>query len=75
MSSFWHTFLICIVTNVFSSTILFTSSLSVPVVIKICHNKDCIKRGGGEPLLRTFRDLLPKDSGVTIESSGCLSQW
>eukprot|EP00571_Detonula_confervacea_P012329 CAMPEP_0172300916 /NCGR_PEP_ID=MMETSP1058-20130122/2915_1 /TAXON_ID=83371 /ORGANISM="Detonula confervacea, Strain CCMP 353" /LENGTH=256 /DNA_ID=CAMNT_0013010863 /DNA_START=54 /DNA_END=824 /DNA_ORIENTATION=- len=69
--------------NVFS-TIILTSSLSVPptssnCVIKVCHNKDCTKKGGGEPLLNTFRDLLPAPSlgespRVSIESSGCLSQ-
>ncbi|KAL9180286.1 hypothetical protein ACHAXT_008256 [Thalassiosira profunda] len=43
--------------------------------IKICHNKDCTKRRGGEMLLTTFRDLLPPDtSEVVVESSGCLSQ-
>jgi len=51
--------------------------------IKICHNKDCAKKGGGEALLDTFRDLLPAPSagesvatspGLSIESSGCLSQ-
>lgn len=62
----------------------FTSSLSVPPTkgackIKICHNKDCTKKGGGESLLNTFRDLIPASTsedgnGVIIESSGCLSQ-
>lgn len=46
--------------------------------IKICHNKDCTKRGGGEQLVKTFRDLLPTPSSTnevrvpSIESSGCL---
>jgi (2Fe-2S) ferredoxin len=45
------------------------------VLIKVCHHKDCVKRGGGEPLLNTFRDLMGKSSScVTLESSGCLSQ-
>lgn len=44
------------------------------VLIKVCHQKDCVKRGGGEPLLNTFRDLMGKSSCVTLESSGCLSQ-
>jgi hypothetical protein len=42
--------------------------------IKVCHHKDCVKRGGGEPLLNTFRDLLPRGSDVMIEKSGCRSQ-
>lgn len=47
-------------------------------VIKVCHNKDCCKKGGGEALLETFRDLIPPPSpgeaSIAIESSGCLSQ-
>ena len=45
-------------------------------VVKVCHNKDCQKRGGGEHLLNTFNDLIPKEEieRVVIESSGCLSQ-
>lgn len=42
--------------------------------VRVCHNKDCVKKGGGEPLLNTFRDLLPGGSNVTIERSGCQSQ-
>lgn len=44
--------------------------------IKVCHNKDCCKKGGGESLFNTFRALLPagESNGVSIESSGCLSQ-
>ena len=60
-------------------------SPSPKCVIKICHNKDCTKKGGGEALLQTFRDLLPSPSSldnvyptehvsVSIESAGCLSQ-
>ena len=64
------------------STLTLTSSFSgVPpkCVVKICHNKDCTKKGGGETLLNTFRDLIPGESnsvdpGITIERSGCLSQ-
>ena len=45
-------------------------------IIKICHNKDCTKRGGGERLCQTFRDLIPPPSSDIIvpvtESSGCL---
>ena len=44
------------------------------VLIKVCHHKDCVKRGGGERLLNTFRDLMGKSSCLTLESSGCLSQ-
>lgn len=44
------------------------------VLIKVCHHKDCVKKGGGEPLLNTFRDLMGKSSCATLESSGCLSQ-
>ena len=44
------------------------------VLIKVCHHKDCVKRGGGERLLNTFRDLTGKSSCLTLESSGCLSQ-
>lgn len=55
------------------------SQKNAQCLIKICHNKDCVKRGGGETLLNTFRDLLPGGFNsaapcVTIESSGCLSQ-
>jgi len=55
------------------------SQKNAQCLIKICHNKDCVKRGGGETLLNTFRDLLPGGSNsaapcVTIENSGCLSQ-
>eukprot|EP00986_Skeletonema_menzelii_P009788 scaffold4559_cov145-Skeletonema_menzelii.AAC.2 len=43
--------------------------------IKICHNKDCCKKGGGDNLLNTFRDLVPSDNNqLIIESTGCLSQ-
>ena len=57
---------------------LSVSQKNAHCVIKICHHKDCVKRGGGKPLLNTFRDLLPGGSNsvplVAIESSGCLSQ-
>jgi (2Fe-2S) ferredoxin len=44
-------------------------------VVKICHNKDCTKKGGGAELLNTFRDLIPLDNNqLDIQSSGCLSQ-
>ena len=49
-------------------------------VVKICHNKDCTKKGGGETLRTVFRDLIPPTTSKTdhiqlnIESSGCLSQ-
>jgi len=44
-------------------------------VVKICHNKDCTKKGGGADLLNTFRDLIPSDNiQLNIESTGCLSQ-
>ena len=43
--------------------------------IKVCHNKDCCKKGGGDNLLNTFRDLVPSDNNqLIIESTGCLSQ-
>ena len=59
--------------------IMSQSQKNAQCLIKICHHKDCVKRGGGETLLNTFRDLLPGGSNsaapsVTIESSGCLSQ-
>lgn len=53
---------------------LSLSQKSTQCLIKVCHHKDCVKRGGGEPLLNTFRDLLPGGSDVTIERSGCRSQ-
>ena len=44
-------------------------------IVKVCHNKDCCKKGGGAELLNTFRDLVPPDNDqMEIESSGCLSQ-
>ena len=74
----------------FASAVAIMSSSSIPAkalssmspkpkcLIKICHNKDCTKSGGGEQLLKMFRDLLPGESDSDrhmIESSGCLSQW
>ncbi|KAL3823890.1 hypothetical protein ACHAXA_005472 [Cyclostephanos tholiformis] len=53
---------------------LSLSQKNAQCLIKICHHKDCVKRGGGETLLNTFRDLLPRGSDVTIERSGCQSQ-
>ena len=65
----------------FLATLILADSLSVPSLnnnncrIKVCHNKDCVKKGGGERLVDIFHDLIPNEaSGVTIESSGCLSQ-
>lgn len=55
----------------------FSSPTPKQCTVKVCHNKDCTKKGGGEPLLNTFRDLLPPDvarTRVSIETSGCLSQ-
>ena len=72
-----------------SAEILPTQSMSVSprnkCLIKICHNKDCTKKGGGDPLVQTFRDLIPASSGsdsaaqsndlvISVEKSGCLSQ-
>lgn len=56
-----------------------TSSQKKSCVVKICHNKDCTKKGGGELLRTVFRDLIPPTSKtdhiqLNIESSGCLSQ-
>ena len=62
------------------STLRLGSSFGLPAtktcVIKVCHNKDCTKKGGGDHLLNTFRDLIPENESerVLIESSGCLSQ-
>ena len=62
-----------------------TQSLAMPkksVIIKVCQNKDCMKRfpasSGDGGLLQTFRDLIPPrentDTSISIEASGCLSQ-
>ncbi len=52
-----------------------TSFAQKKCVVKLCHNKDCTKKGGGAELLNTFRDLIPSDNNqLNIESTGCLSQ-
>jgi (2Fe-2S) ferredoxin len=57
----------------------FGTSSQKSCVVKICHNKDCTKKGGGEMLRTVFRDLISPTSKtdhiqLNIESSGCLSQ-
>ena len=57
----------------------FGTSPKKKCVIKICHNKDCTKKGGGERLRNVFKDLIPPastndDIQLDIERSGCLSQ-
>lgn len=63
----------------FAFTVPLSESLSVhkgtQCTIKICQNKDCTKRGGGERLYQTFRDLVPPSDDASvpvIERSGCL---
>lgn len=62
------------------AAISFGTSSQKSCVVKICHNKDCTKKGGGEMLRTVFRDLIPPPTSKTdhiqlnIESSGCLSQ-
>jgi len=60
----------------FPSVSSFGTTQQKKCVVKVCHNKDCCKKGGGDNLLSTFRDLVPSDDNnqLTIESTGCLSQ-
>mmetsp|Transcript_22237 Transcript_22237/g.34910 ORF Transcript_22237/g.34910 Transcript_22237/m.34910 type:complete len:239 (-) Transcript_22237:1110-1826(-) len=59
----------------FPSASSFGTSPQKKCIIKICHNKDCCKKGGGDKLLSTFRDLVPfHNTQLDIQSTGCLSQ-
>lgn len=83
----YHFYLVSwLVPAVFVVSLIHAYSFGIPSTktckIRVCHNKDCAKKGGGELLLDTFRDLLPAPldgsggagPGVLIESSGCLSR-
>eukprot|EP00984_Skeletonema_dohrnii_P013872 scaffold5804_cov117-Skeletonema_dohrnii-CCMP3373.AAC.9 len=69
-------FLLPLLLLLFPSASSFGTTHQKKCVVKVCHNKDCCKKGGGDNLLRTFRDLVPSDDNnqLTIESTGCLSQ-
>lgn len=45
---------------------------------KVCHNKHCVKMGGGENLLFKLENLVGNEAvhpfGIELESSGCISE-